>query len=144
MNEPNHLENQLRSWTLRRPSAKIAANLFATESAPEQKRFAFSWKWLAPTTAAVFMLLVLFGAHSYSPTSLKSSNTNLFFASITMNNATSFLSGSSLKTTFQLSKSDLNLEQNVWRTASFESTNLSQTHSSSRSLSKETTNSLTR
>jgi hypothetical protein len=144
MNEPNYLENQLRSWTLRPPSDKIAANLFAAGIAPAQKRSAFSWNWLAPATAAVFTMLVICGASPHSPTSLGQTDTNLFFASITMDNATSFRSESSLKTAFNLSKSDLNLEQNVWRTASFESTNLPQTHSSSRSLPVETTNSLTR
>lgn len=144
MNEPTHLENQLRSWTLRRPSAEIATSLFATESVPEKKRSAFSWNWLAPATAAVFTMLVVFGAHPHSPASLGQADTNLFFASITMDNATSFTSSDSLKTAFNLSKSDLNLEQNVWRSASFESTNRAQTPSSIRSLSVDITNSLTR
>jgi hypothetical protein len=134
----------LRSWTPRRPSAKIATNLFVTESAPEKKRPAFSWNWLAPATAAVFTMLVVFGAHPHSPASLGQADTNLFFASITMDNATSFTSSDSLKTAFNLSKSDLNLEQNVWRSASFESTNLSQSPSSSRSLPMFATNSLMR
>lgn len=144
MNEPNHLENLLRSWTPRRPSAKIAANLFATEAAPERKRHALAWNWLAPATVGIFSLLVMLGAHSHSTAHLGEADTNLFFASITMNNATSFTSANSLKSAFNLSKADLNLEQNIWRTATFASTNLRQSHSSMNPLPSGKTNSLLR
>ena len=143
MNEPNSLESQLRSWMPRRPSAKLAEKLFATGAIAETRR-PFSLNWLAPATVGIFSLLVICGAHPHFSSRLAGADTNLFFASVTINNAAMFDSGVSSKTEFNLTKADLNLEQNVWRTASFESTNLPQTHSSSRSLPLDTTNCLTR
>ena len=134
----------MRSWMPRRPSDKVVANLFTSEAATAPKRRAFSLNWLAPAAIGAFSVLVMFSAHSYSPARSGEANTNLFFASITMENATSFTSATSLKTAFNLSKLDMNLEQNVWRNASFESTNEAQSHSSSRPLPVDTTNSLTR
>jgi len=135
----------LRSWTLRRPSTKLRENLFAPETttAPA-KSFSFSWNWLAPSAICAFATLVMFGAHPHSPAHFGETDTNLFFASITMNNLTSLDTASPLKSAFNLTKLDMNLEQNVWRTASFESTNRAQTPSSRRSVPIDTTNSLTR
>ena len=145
MNEPNHLENRLASWTLRRPSVKIAANLFASETAPARETHrSISWNWLAPTTVCIFTMLVVFGAHSHSEAHLGKADTNLFFASISMNNMTSLNAGSSLQSAFNLSKADMNLEQNVWRTATFTSTNLGQSPSSMGTLPTGKTNSLMR
>ena len=144
MNEPNYLETQLRSWTLRRPSDKIRENLFPVAVPRSPEKPALSWNWLAPSAICVFTMLVMLGARPHASAHPGEADTNLFFASISMSNMTSFDSRSSLKSVFNLSKTDLNLEQNVWRTASFESTNLPQTHSSSRSLPVDTTNSLTR
>jgi hypothetical protein len=145
MNEPTHLENHLRFWTLRRPSAKIHAKLFAVEAQPAPVKYPiFSWNWLAPSAICIFTMLVMLGARPHSSARFGEADTNLFFASITMNNVTSFTSSSSLKSAFNLSKMDLNLEQNVWRTASFESTNRAQSPSSKRSVPMDTTNSLTR
>lgn len=144
MNEPNYLESQLRSWTLRRPSDKIASRIFSTEAAPKKSRARFSLNWLAPTTVGLLSLFVICGAHPHLASAPDEADTNLFFASITLDNATSYTSGNSLKTAFNLRKKDMNLEQNVWRTASFESTNLSPSPSSSRSLPVNATNSLMR
>ena len=144
MNEPNSLESQLRSWMPRRPSDKLAEKLFATGTVAGTKRHRFSLNWLAPATVGIFSLLVICGAHPHFSSRLAGADTNLFFASVTINNTAALDSGESAKTEFNLSKADLNLEQNVWRTASFESTNLSQSHSSSRSLPMFATNSLMR
>lgn len=144
MNEPNSLENQLRSWTPRRPSDKLAEKLFATGTGAGTKRRRFTLDWLAPATVGIFSLLVICGAHPHFSTRLAGADTNLFFASVTINHAATLDPGGASKTEFNLSKADLNLEQNVWRMASFESTNLSQSPSSSCSLPMFATNSLMR
>jgi hypothetical protein len=134
----------LGSWTPRRPSAKIHDQLFANDAAPTRaNRQRISLNWLAPVTVCALSMLVMFGEHSRSPARLGETDTNLFFASITMNSVTSFNSATSLKPAYALSKADLNLEQNVWRIATFESTNYGQSHSSMGSLPSEKTNSLT-
>jgi hypothetical protein len=52
------LETQLRAWALRRPSPKLREALFARESkAPAP---AFSLTWLAPATAALLVMTLLF------------------------------------------------------------------------------------
>jgi len=63
MIELNELEMQLRSWVLRRPSAKLKRRLFrrpvAAQPAP-----AFRLSWLPPATAAALLSCVLFNQHS--------------------------------------------------------------------------------
>jgi hypothetical protein len=119
--------------------------LFATETAPTQtRRLRFSLNWLAPVTVCTFTMLMIIGGRVHSPTHLGAADTNFFFASITMNSLTSLNSTASLKSDFSLSKLDLNLEQNVWRMATFASTNLGQSPSSMGSLPFGKTNSLIR
>lgn len=143
MNEPTQLETQLRSWTPRHPSPELREKLFPVETALMKKASLGSWKWLVPATACALSLLVALGGRPHSQVYLGGADTNLFFASITMNGMTS-TDASSTQADFALSKRDLNLEQNVWRTASFDSTNLAQTRSSMGSLPVGKTNSLTR
>jgi hypothetical protein len=57
MNEPNELETELRTWALRRPSAKLKRRLFARR--PVESPVAFSLSWLAPATAALLMVGML-------------------------------------------------------------------------------------
>ncbi|MEO5804627.1 MAG: hypothetical protein ABIR24_13965 [Verrucomicrobiota bacterium] len=144
MNEPKHLENLLASWTLRGPSAKIRDRLFAAESAAASADRRLSVNWLAPLTVCALTMLVMWGGRPHSAAHLGAPDTNLFFASITMNSVTSWNSANSLKAAFNLSQADMNLEQNVWRMATFTSTNLGQTPSSMDSLPSRKTNSLMR
>jgi hypothetical protein len=106
----NPLEKQLRSWTPRRPSAKIALRLFArAERAPVFFRRADVWNWLTPVAACVFTVLVLvngFGRHS-PRTDLRDNAT--FFASLMFNAASS-----NVQRTLVLSGMDENVEWNVW------------------------------
>jgi hypothetical protein len=88
-------------------------------------------------------MLVILGGQTHLQGPLGRPDTNLFFASITMNSVTSLNSAVS-NSEFNLSKVDLNLEQNVWRMATFESTNLGETPSSMDSLPSGRTNSLMR
>lgn len=139
MNEPNHLENLLRSWTLRCPSTNLRERLFAgnISGTPQREtRISSNWNWLGPATVCAFTMLVILGNHSHSQTQL--GDTNLFFASMTISP-----SNSENSSVFALTKHDLNLEQNVWREATFESTNHGQSPSSKRSLPVRQTNSLT-
>lgn len=53
----NELEMELRSWALRRPSAKLKRRIFARR--PAEPAAAFSWSWLAPATAALLMMGML-------------------------------------------------------------------------------------
>jgi hypothetical protein len=65
MNDLNELELQLRSWVLRRPSARLKRRLFrrrpGSDEAPEPS---FRLSWLPPATAALLLLCVLFNQHS--------------------------------------------------------------------------------
>jgi len=56
-NEMNHLENQLRTWQPRRPSAKIKHRLFPT--AGEREAATFSLRWLAPAAACLVLALTV-------------------------------------------------------------------------------------
>ncbi len=144
MNQSNHAENLFHSWKLRPPADKIAQNLFPPAAKPMEKASWPSWNWLAPLAVCAFTLLVTLSSRPHAPSHLNVPDTNLFFASITMNNLSSSNGGTWGKSAFALSKADVNLEQNVWREATFESTNLGQTHSSMASLPLGKTNSLMR
>jgi hypothetical protein len=52
------LETQLRAWAPRRPSAKLRRRLFGSACAKAPK--AFSLNWLAPATAALLVMTMLF------------------------------------------------------------------------------------
>jgi hypothetical protein len=64
------LEQQLRLWAPRRPSARLERRLFGgspVTQAVSQLPFAvqlfggFRWRWLAPTTMALLLVCVFFG-----------------------------------------------------------------------------------
>ncbi len=50
------LEKQLHAWAPRRPSAKLRQRLFGTAKTPK----ALSLNWLAPATAALLVMTMLF------------------------------------------------------------------------------------
>jgi hypothetical protein len=52
------LETQLASWALRRPSARLKRRIFA--ASPAVARPAHSFSWLAPATAALLVVGMLF------------------------------------------------------------------------------------
>ena len=56
----SNLERQLHLWTPRRPSARLERRLFAAEPAPTEVLLPFRFTWLAPATAAVMLMCVLF------------------------------------------------------------------------------------
>ena len=83
MNEWKLLENHLRCWTPRRPSARLESQLFGRHGAPTGRAAAGSardplqrpaaWHWLAPALAAFVVGLFMIGyqpprlAHLSSP-----------------------------------------------------------------------------
>jgi hypothetical protein len=60
MNETTALEKQLLLWMPRRPSARLERRLFAASPAPAEVPSLLRVSWLAPATAAVMLLCVLF------------------------------------------------------------------------------------
>src|SRR5262245_52582156 len=61
MNEMNPLETQLRSWTPRRPSPKLARRLFR-RSSPATRPAGIVF-WLGPVTACLLFVCVIVGQH---------------------------------------------------------------------------------
>jgi len=62
----NELEKQLLWWTPRRPSARLERRLFAAGAAPTEALLPFRLTWLAPATAALMLMCVLFNQR-YGP-----------------------------------------------------------------------------
>ena len=74
MNDLNELELQLRSWVLRRPSARLKRRLFRQPLANDVPEPSFRLSWLPPATAALLLLCVLFNQHSSQALSSAGSN----------------------------------------------------------------------
>jgi hypothetical protein len=94
----------------RRPSARLARRLFAKAApAPVFLRRADVWHWLTPVAACVLTVMVAaHGASRHLPR-LSAPDDATFFAALIFNAATS-----NVQQTFVLSKTDENLEWNVW------------------------------
>ena len=60
MNEMSELETQLLGWTPRRPSRRLERRLFAAPPAPAEALLPFRFRWLAPATALLALMCVLF------------------------------------------------------------------------------------
>ena len=60
MNDMSELEKQWLSWTPRHPSARLERRLFAAGPAAAEVLLPFRFSWLAPATAALMMLCVVF------------------------------------------------------------------------------------
>jgi hypothetical protein len=101
MDEMNPLENQLQSWTPRRPSPKIARRLFGAASRPSPGVVA--WNWLSPVAACALTMLVAVHAANRPPGHL-SHGSNMAFSASTMLDASSFSQG----------QTDENMEVNIW------------------------------
>ena len=92
MNETNPLETQLRSWTPRRPSAKLRRNLFRQPRAallPPGMVF-----WLGPVTACLLFLFV--GLSERGPASFSTGSRSDAFVAIALSNQSyaAYLTGS--------------------------------------------------
>ena len=127
MIELNELEMQLRSWVLRRPSARLKRRLFRRPASGGNSAPAFRLSWLPPATAAALLLCVLFNQHSSQ--ALSSSGANSIVAVALSNQSVApWLEGS------------FSREHNGLPTGTFEWTNDSSSSSSigSRSISSAT------
>ena len=56
----SEFETQLLGWTPRRPSARLERRLFAATPAPAEALPPFRFSWLAPATAVLALMCVLF------------------------------------------------------------------------------------
>ena len=110
----NQFEKQLRSWTPRRPSSRVARRLFGAgaEGARPMGPWA-SWNWLAPLAACTLTMLVAVHTASLAPAPLASRQNSASFFTFMLNAA-----NSSNRATFSLSQMDENMEYNVWPHAS--------------------------
>jgi hypothetical protein len=94
MNEMSELEKQLLSWTPRRPSAGLERSLFDAGPATAEALHSFRFGWLAPATAALMLLCVLFNQR-YGPADSASATPVPMVAMILSNqSAAAYLPGS--------------------------------------------------
>jgi hypothetical protein len=107
----NPLENQLQSWTPRRPSPEIARRLFAPAETPSLRpaRRAQAWNWLSPVAACALTMLVAVHTASRTPVRLAQGSNATFFASLMLNAA-----ASSNFAAYSVSELDENVEWNFW------------------------------
>src|ERR1039457_2142584 len=96
-NEPNEmseLEKQWLLWTPRRPSVRLERRLFAVGAAPAEALLPFRVTWLAPVTAALMLMCVLFNQR-YGPGLSASASPGPMVAMILSNqSAAAYLPGS--------------------------------------------------
>ena len=104
----NELENQLRSWVPRAPSAKLERNIFAAQpgtavgashAAAEvadtpYKSPTFRLSWLAPATVAFLLICVLFNQHNTQALSGAVKSTPIVAVALSNQSAAAWLSGS--------------------------------------------------
>jgi hypothetical protein len=123
MNETNELEMRLRSWVPRHPSAKLKQKIFGAPSvtAPTPETPAFRLSWLAPATATLFLMCLLFNQRN-NPAMSTGGSSGPIMAMILSNQSAAYLPGS-----FQS-------DQNRLPADTFEWTNAGSSTSSIRSL----------
>ena len=134
MSNPDIWDKQLQSWNPRRPSEKIARDLFETGRAsrsasavtPSIRPRLEILNWLTPVAACCLTVVVLCGSATRHLTSIDTRDNATFFAMASSNVA--------LKT-FALSKGDENIEWNVWPHASLPTTNFSYAQNGLRQVS---------
>jgi hypothetical protein len=94
LNEMTELEKQLGLWTPRHPSARLERRLFAAGAAPVEALLPFRVTWLAPVTAALMLMCVLFNQR-YGPALSAATNPGPMVAMILSNqSAAAYLPGS--------------------------------------------------
>jgi hypothetical protein len=88
------LEKQLRLWTPRHPSARLERRLFAGGPVAAEALLPFRFTWLAPVTAALMLMCVLFNQR-YGPALSAAANPGPMVAMILSNqSAAAYLPGS--------------------------------------------------
>lgn len=102
----NDLENQFRSWPLRRPSARLRQRIFAgaigtqrvtvieePSALAENPSPPFRLAWLAPATMALLLLCVLFNQRN-NPFPASAGNGTMVAVALSNQSAASWLPGS--------------------------------------------------
>lgn len=85
----NPLENQLRSWTPRPPSAGLRARIFLDSGAgTAESPFVATWRQLAPATAIVLFALVTLNNHSLNSQYWSGASANRGLATAAVSNLT--------------------------------------------------------
>ncbi len=101
----NDLENLLRSWTPRRPSAKLERRLFADEparaAAADTATVAVSrsapqtiYRWLAPATAALLFISILWNQRGAPQVSFAQASSPLVTSALSNQSLAAWLPGS--------------------------------------------------
>jgi hypothetical protein len=113
LNELSELEKQLRLWTPRHPSARLERRLFAGGPAAAEALLPFRVTWLAPVTAALMLMCVLFNQR-YGATLSAAANPGPMVAMILSNqSAAAYLPGS-----FQAEQNNLPADAFKWNRGS--------------------------
>jgi len=133
MNEWNHWETPLRSWTPRRPSAGLKARVFGRAVAAARPRH-FSLGWLAPATVCLLLLFLTASQRSGELARLASASNQMPIIAVTLSNVSlaAYLPGSFAN------------NQNAVRPGTFEWTNHGHSPSSMPSFPQIWTNNLKR
>ena len=95
MNEWNHWETPVRSWTPRRPSAGVKARVFGRALAAERPR-RFSLGWLAPATVCLLLFFETVSQRSGELARLASASNQIPIIAVTLSNVSlaAYLPGS--------------------------------------------------
>lgn len=133
MNGWNHWETRLRSWTPRRPSAKLKAQLFGPAVTAARRR-RYPAAWLAPATVCLLLLFVTFNQRDGELARMAASSNQFPMMAVTMSNMSfaAYLPGSFVN------------DQNAVRSETFEWTNHGHSFSSIPSFPQSRTNYLKR
>jgi hypothetical protein len=77
----------LRSWTPRRPAARLKARLFrAAEAQETAASYPAGWAWFAPVTALFLLVSILVGERSLGPIYLRHSGPDSLLADLAISN----------------------------------------------------------
>ena len=129
------LENQLRSWMPRRPSAGLRARIFAAAGAgASEPMLAARWRQLAPVTAMLLFALVTLSNHNLN---------SLYWSGASVNRVLTTAAVSNLTAASYVTSLDA-CDRNSFPTATFASTKAVPAPSSNGSFWQFNTNGLIR
>ena len=122
--EMTELEQQLRSWAPRPPSANLERRLFDRRAATESTPPTFRLAWLAPVTAAMLVACLVVNQRGNAVTPISGGSQGMVAMILSNQSAAAYLPGS------------FGREQNGLRNDAFEWTNGNGSMSSIRSFSR--------
>src|SRR5687767_4794904 len=90
MNNPNDLENQLRSWVPRRPSRKLNRRLFPHSEEISPAGY-FFWDWMVPALGCLIIAMaVLTNSHRSNPFARPTASDSFLASAVISNQAMIF------------------------------------------------------